>query len=137
MAVRSRPRDGVVCAASKRTGARTAKEVPVPAFGLFFYFFDGMNFPPVSADFGVVSGDSFHGNGPSDWRQVARKPGNALGHNAARAIHALYFGIFANADIRVAVASFCHLSDEPADGGVGRHFVGPAVGILGNQLTDG
>src|SRR6266481_4360988 len=103
---------------------------------LLFYFFDRMNLPPVSADLGVVSSDSFHCDWLADWRQIARKPGYAFGNNASRAIHALYFGIFANADIRVAVASFCHLSDEPTDRSVRRHFVGPAIGILGDQLTD-
>ena len=96
-----------------------------------------MNFPPVRADFGVVAGDSFHRDGLADRRQIARKPGYAFGHNAARAIHALYFGVFADADIRVAVVSFCYLSDEPTDRCVSGHFVGPAIGVLGNQLTDG
>ena len=31
----------------------------------------------------------------------------------------------------------CHLSDEAADRRVRRHFVGPAVGVFGNQLSDG
>jgi hypothetical protein len=107
------------------------------ALGLFFYFFDGMNLPPVRADFGVVAGDSFYSDGLADWRQIARKPGNAFGHNAARAIHAFDFGIFADADIRVTVASFRDLSDEPTDGSMRGHFVGPAIGILGDQLTEG
>src|SRR5580692_5668496 len=105
--------------------------------GLLFYFFNGMNLPPVSADFGVVSGDSFHCDGLTDWGHVARKPGYALGHNAARAVHAFYFGVFADANVRVAVASFCYLGDEAADRSMRRHFVRPAIGILGNQLNDG
>ena len=105
--------------------------------GLLFYFFNGMNLPPVSADVGVVSGNALHGNGPTDLRYIARNLGYALGHNAMRAIHALYFGVFANANVGVAVASFCHLSDEAADRRVRRHFVGPAVRVFGNQLSDG
>lgn len=35
---------------------------------LFFYFFNGMNLPPVSANLGVVSGDALHGYGLTDLR---------------------------------------------------------------------
>jgi len=113
------------------------KQAPVQIFGLFFYFFDRMNLPPMSADFGVVAGDSFYGDGLANWGQIARKPGNAFGDDAAVAIHALDFGVFANADVGVAVGSFCHLGDESTDRGMRGHSVGPAIGIFGNQLIDG
>ena len=74
--------------------------------GLFFYFFNGMNLPPVRADFGVVAGDSFHRNRLANLWRNARNLGYALGHNATRAIHAFYFGVFANANVRVAVVFF-------------------------------
>lgn len=85
---------------------------------LFFYFFDGVNFPIVSADFGVVASDALYGDGPTDCRQVAGNLGYALRYNATPAIHALYFGVFANTNIGVAVGCFGDLCDEPTHGSV-------------------
>src|SRR6202140_2497526 len=104
---------------------------------LFFYLLNRIDLPPVSPHFGFISGDPLDGDRLSDLRYLARNLRDALGHDAARSVHAIYSRVFTDANVCVAVVSFCHLSDEPAHSRMGCHFVSPAVRIFANQLAYG
>ena len=105
-------------------------------FELFFYLLNGINLPPVSPDFGIISGDALNCDRFSDLRYFAWNLRYAFGHDAARSVHAVYSRVLTDANVCVAVVSFRYLSDEAAHSRMGCHSVSPAVRIFANQLAD-
>ena len=57
------------------------------------------------AGLGIVARGAFYGDGLADRRQIAGQLRNATRHHATRAIHAVHFGVLADAHGGVAVAS--------------------------------
>src|SRR5213079_2538154 len=104
--------------------------------GLFFYLLNRINLPPVSPHFCFISGDPLNCDRLSDLRYLAWNLRYALRHDAVCSVHAHYFRAFTDANVCVAVVSFCHLGNEAAHSRMGCHFVSPAVRIFANQLTD-
>src|ERR1700731_4456787 len=86
---------------------------------LFFYLLHRINLPPVSPHFGFISGDPLNGDRLSDLGYLARNLRYALRHDAVRPVHAHCFRAFTDANVRVAVLSLYHLSDEAAYSRVG------------------
>src|SRR5467141_4396059 len=103
---------------------------------LFFYLLYRINLPPVSPHFGFISGDPLDCDWLSDLRYLAWNLRYALRHDAVCSVHAHCFRAFADANVCVAVVSFCHLRNEATHSRMGCHSVGPAVRIFANQLAN-
>src|SRR5580693_5830004 len=82
---------------------------PFPLCALFFNLLNRINLPPVSPHFGFVSADPLDGDRLSNLRHIAWKLGYALRNDAVRSVHAFHSRAFTDANVGVAVVSFCDL----------------------------